>query len=110
MKTAKIISGIVAILMAVGIVYSLIVGDFGGEGSVLLGLTWGKMSMLDLYSGFTLFSLWIAFREKQGWQAALWIFFMMTLGFLTGAVYVWNSLRTSGDDWNKFFMGARATR
>jgi hypothetical protein len=108
MKAAKIISAIVAILMAVGIVYSLIAGDFGGEGSILLGLTWGKMSMLDLYSGFTLFSLWIAFREKDWWKAAIWIFFMMTLGFLTGAVYVWNSLRTSGGDWHQFFLGSRS--
>jgi hypothetical protein len=108
MKTGKTISAIVAILMAVGIIYSLTTADFSAEGSQLLSLTWGQMSMLDLYSGFTLFSLWIAFREKSWWQAAIWIFFMMTLGFLTGAVYTWNAFRTSGNDWNRFFMGFRS--
>lgn len=108
MKIAKGISLIIAILMAAGIIYSLTTSDFSAEGTQLLALTWGKMSMLDLYSGFTLFSLWIAFREKVWWQAAVWIFFMMTLGFLTGAVYTFYALQTARGSWPKFWMGARA--
>lgn len=43
-------------------------------------MPWGVVSLVDLYVGFTIFSLWICYREANKYAAAIWVFFMMTLG------------------------------
>jgi hypothetical protein len=64
--------------------------------------------MVDLYVGFILFSVWIAYREKSGLAAAIWILFMMVLGFFTGSLYAFIALMRSGGDWKKFWLGKHA--
>lgn len=107
MKTAKIIALAGTILMFATILYAFVVGDFGSEGSILLSMPWGVVSMVDLYTGFILFSLWIIYREKQWTSAVLWVILMMVLGFFTGALYTFIALQKSGGDWNRFWHGAR---
>jgi FtsH-binding integral membrane protein len=107
MKTAKWISALGVIAMTGIIAYAFIVGDFGGEGSRLLAMPWGQVSMVDLYTGFILFSMWIFYREKTIWKAILWTVLMMTLGFFTGSLYTLIALIGSKGDWAKFFMGDR---
>ena len=108
MNTAKTISLIGAIAMFAVIARGFIVGDFGGEGSQLMSMPWGIVSLVDLYVGFTLFSLWIFYREKSTLAAILWTIAMMTLGFFAGALYVFINLQSSGGDWKKFFLGKNA--
>ena len=107
MKFVKWISALGVLAMTGMIINALINGDFAGEGSVLLSMLWGQVSMVDLYTGFILFSLWIAFREKKVLPSIIWIFFMMTLGFFTGALYVFIAASTSDNDWQRFFFGKR---
>jgi hypothetical protein len=107
MKGIKWISALGVLAMTGMILNALINGDFAGEGSILLGMLWGQVSMVDLYTGFILFSMWIAFREKQVLPSIIWIFFMMTLGFFTGALYVFVAASTSQNDWQRFFFGKR---
>ncbi len=108
MTIAKIVSGLGVVVMTIVIGYALIAGDFNAEGALLTSMPWGIVSLVDLYTGFTLFSMWIIFREKSLWRSVVWVALMMTLGFFTGALYTFIALHTSGGDWNRFFMGRRS--
>lgn len=108
MKIAKVITLLGILAMTTVLVYSFTFGDFKREGSQLLSMPWGIVSLVDLYVGFTLFSCWIIYREKALLSSIIWVVLMMVLGFFAGAVYTLVALQTSGGDWRKFWMGKRA--
>jgi hypothetical protein len=108
MKIAKIISILGMLAMTAVLIYGFTVGDFFGEGSRLLAMPWGIVSFVDLYTGFTLFSAWIIYREKSLPVAILWTIAMMTLGFFAGSLYAFVSLQSSNGDWRKFWLGKHA--
>ena len=108
MKNAKIISALGILAMTVVLIYGFTVGDFGTDGVELLQNPWGIVSMVDLYTGFTLFSAWIVFREKSFVRSLIWVVLMMVLGFFTASLYALIALYQSGGDWKKFWMGKRA--
>lgn len=108
MKLAKWISALGILAMTVVLIYGFTVGDFGSDGAQLLRNPWGVVSMVDLYTGFVLFSAWIIFRENSFPRRILWVILMMVLGFFTASLYTYLALSTSGGDWKKFWMGARA--
>jgi len=110
MKIAKLIAWLGAAAMTAALLNGFITGDFARDGGALLANPWGVVSLVDLYVGFILFSMWIAFRETKILLAVVWIVLMMVLGFFTGAVYVLVALYASQDDWVKFFLGGRADR
>jgi len=103
MKTAKVISILGVLAMTAVLVYGFTKGDFFAEGSQLAAMPWGIVSLVDLYTGFTLFSAWIIYRVAIVWTVA-----MMTLGFFAGSLYAFIALQTSGDDWRKFWLGKHA--
>ena len=105
MKIAKIISILGILAMTAVLIYGFTIGDFFGEGSKLFAMPWGIVSLVDLYTGFTLFSAWIIYREKSLPVAILWTIAMMTVGFFTGSLYAFIALQTSGGDWRKFWLG-----
>jgi hypothetical protein len=108
MKIAKFISILGILAMTAVLVYGFTVGDFFSEGSKLTAMPWGIVSLVDLYTGFTLFSAWIIYREKSLPVAILWVVAMMVLGFFTGSLYTFIALQTSGGDWRKFWLGKHA--
>ena len=108
MKIAKIIAWLGALAMTAVLLNGFIAGNFSRDGGELLANPWGIVSIVDLYVGFALFSLWIAFRETKLLVAVIWIILMMVLGFFTGSVYVLVALYASKGDWVKFFLGGRA--
>jgi hypothetical protein len=108
MKTAKIISILGVLAMAAVLIYGFTVGDFFGEGNQLTAMPWGIVSLVDLYTGFILFSGWIIYREKSLPAAILWVIAMMTLGFFAGSLYAFIALQTSGNDLRKFWLGKHA--
>ena len=108
MKIAKIISILGILAMTAVLIYGFTIGDFAGEGSQLLSMPWGIVSLVDLYVGFTLFSMWIIYREKSLPVAILWTIAMMTLGFFAGSLYAFLALQSSGNDWRKFWLGKHA--
>lgn len=108
MKLAKIISLLGLLAMTVILAYAFATGNFSAEGSKLLAMPWGIVSLVDLYVGFILFSGWIVYREKSVLPSVLWVALMMVLGFFTGALYTFIAVQTSGGDWRKFWMGKRA--
>tara|TARA_A100001388_G_scaffold108046_1_gene79277 strand:- start:57 stop:332 length:276 start_codon:yes stop_codon:yes gene_type:complete len=72
--------------------------------SPIPNLPWGVVSLVDLYSGFVLFSLWIFYKENI-LPAVVWTFFVMILGSFTIALYVIYSINKSDGNIQKFFMG-----
>ena len=108
MKLAKFISLLGVLVMTVALINGFTRGDFSGEGSKLLSMSWGIVSLVDLYTGFTLFSGWIIYRERSLAVAILWVIAMMTLGFFAGSLYAFIALQTSGNDWRKFWLGKHA--
>ena len=108
MKTAKFIALLGVLAMTAVLIYGFTVGDFSGEGSQLMSMPWGIVSLVDLYTGFTLFSVWIIYREKSLPVAILWTIAMMTLGFFAGSLYALINLYNSQGDWKKFWLGKHA--
>jgi hypothetical protein len=108
MRLAKIISLLGILAMTAVLVYGFTVGDFFGEGSQLFAMPWGIVSLVDLYTGFTLFSAWIIYRERSVPAAILWTIAMMLLGFFAGSLYAFLALQSSGGDWRKFWLGKHA--
>lgn len=108
MKLAKGISILGVIVMTAILGFAFTRGDFFVEGGKLLAMPWGIVSLVDLYTGFTLFSGWIIYREKSLAVAILWTIGMMTLGFFAGSLYALLALQASRGDWRKFWLGNRA--
>jgi hypothetical protein len=108
MKIAKAIALLGIAAMTAVLVYGFTIGDFSGEGSQLLAMPWGIVSLVDLYVGFTLFSGWIIYRERSPLRSVIWVILMMVLGFFTASLYAFIALQTSRGDWQRFWMGARA--
>jgi hypothetical protein len=107
MKIAKIIAWIGLLAMSAALAYGFIIGDFAVDGGKILRNPWGIVSLVDLYTGFTLFSGWIIFREKSLPVALFWVVLTMVLGFFTSSLYVLIHLYQSQGDWKKFWMGNR---
>ena len=108
MKTAKIIALLGLIAITAVLVYGFTIGNFFEEGSKLMAMPWGIVSLVDLYVGFSLFSCWIVFREKAFLPSLIWVVLMMVMGFWAGALYTLIALQTSGNDWKRFWYGKRA--
>lgn len=110
MKIAKVIAGLGVLAMTAALYHGFFNGDFFVDGGEILANPWGIVSMVDLYTGFVLFSMWIVFREKRKLTAAIWVILMMVLGFFAGALYVLLALIKSKGSWQDFFMGASRAR
>ena len=104
---AKVVAVLGVLVMAAILVYGFAVGDFGGEGQVLLSMPWGIVSLVDVYVGFVLFSGWIVYREKSLLRSAVWIALVMILGNFTASLYVLIALITSRGNWKRFWLGSR---
>ena len=107
MKTGKLMAWVGLLVMTAGLANGFINGDFWVDGGKLLENPWGVMSLVDLYVGFSLFSMWIAFREKYLIGKVVWILAMMVLGFFAGALYILYAFYTCKEDWLTFFLGHR---
>lgn len=105
MKVAKAIAWLGAIAMTAALFHGFFNGNFFADGSLLLSNPWGIVSMVDLYTGFVLFSMWIVFRESNKLIAAVWVVLMMVLGFFAGSVYVLIALTKSKGSWLDFYLG-----
>ena len=109
MRVAKVVALLGVLAMAAVLIYGFTVGDFGGEGKVLLSLPWGIVSLVDVYTGFILFSGWVIYREKSLVRSAIWIALVMILGNFSASLYALIALLTCKGDWRRFWMGARVS-
>ncbi len=108
MKIAKIIALVGLLAMTAVLIYGFTVGNFAADGAKLLANPWGLVSLVDLYVGFALFSIWIVYREKAWLPSVIWVILMMVLGFWAGALYTLLALQSSGGSWKHFWLGKRS--
>lgn len=101
-----LVAGVVVMAVAIG--YALLAGDLRGEARVLFDYPWFHVSMIDLYTGFLLFSGWIVSREQSRGVAAVWIVLLLTLGNLAACAYALAAALRARGDWNVFWLGKRA--
>lgn len=108
MRIAKVVALLGALIMGGTLLYGFIVGDFTGEGAQLLAMPWGIVSLVDVYTMFTLFSVWVVYREKSVVRSAVWVLLIMVLGSFVCSIYSLIALQTSGGDWRRFWLGQRS--
>lgn len=109
MRVATILAAIAALSMFAVIAHATIYGSFWSEGSALWALAWGRVSLLDLYVGFGLFSGWVLFREASLPLALLCVVLVMTLGNAFAAAYVAVALVRSRGVSSRFWLGHRSS-
>ena len=107
MRASMILAGLGAALLIALIARAIAVGSFGQEGSVLFALPWGRVTLVDLYLGFALFSGWVLFREASTARALVFVALVMTLGNAFAAIYVIAALIGSRGSWLRFWLGHR---
>jgi hypothetical protein len=105
MKVFKLLAITGTFIMFSALIYGFVIGDFFKEGSILISLAWGKVSLIDVYIGFFLFSGWVLFREEKWLTSALWIILIMILGNFITCLYVTITSFQSGNDFKRFWLG-----
>jgi len=102
MTITKLISYVISVSMIGVIIWAQ--NQVSLFDSPIPDLPWGIVSLVDLYGGFILVCLWIAYKESL-LSSAVWIFFVMVLGNLTTAIYIIYSINKSNGDIISFFTG-----
>lgn len=74
--------------MAVVLTAGFAAGGFAEEGSAILGLAWGRVTMTDLGLGLLMAAAWIGWRERTPARAIPWVLAVLVLGNLTTALYL----------------------
>ncbi len=97
MRAIRVLSVVVVTGMSAAIIFGFASGNFGEEGSEILGLAWGKVTLIDLYLGFAMFGAWIALREANWMRTILWWAFLVALGNLTAGIYLAYAAFNSND-------------
>jgi hypothetical protein len=91
--------------MSASIISGFIFGDFSGEGSIIISLIWGKISLIDIYIMFFIFSGWIYYREVNFLSFFSWFILMLIFGAATACLYLYLAFNSSKGDWGRFFTG-----
>ena len=94
-------------IMFAAIGWSIATGDFADEGSTILDLAWGRMTLIDLYVGIALIFGWVVVREEKLWVALLWLPVFIVLGNAGTALYAFIA-SMGATDVRRFLLGARA--
>jgi len=105
MKLAKAFAITGTLIMFFTLGYGFIAGDFFKEGSILFSMAWGKVSLIDVYIGFFLFSAWVIYREEKWTTAVLWVLLIMVLGNFITCLYATIALYSSGENFKRFWLG-----
>lgn len=60
---------------------------------------WAVATLYDAYSGFVIYWLWVAFRERNWGVRALWFILIMALGNIATSAYLfWQLWRLSPEE------------
>ncbi len=110
MRTTIAAAAVGATVLAVLIGWATASGRFWEEGSALFAMPWGRVTLVDLYVGFALFSGWVLFRERSKARALACVALVMTLGNAFAAVYVAGALVRSRGCWSRFWLGHRSPK
>lgn len=95
------------IVMTVALTWGFSVGHFWTEGSVLMQMPWGVISVIDVYTGATLFACWIGYRERSMAKTAFWVILTFFMGNWATTLYALLAFRASRGDAQVFLMGPK---
>jgi len=59
---------------------------------------WAVATLYDAYSGFSIYWLWVAFRERSWASRFLWFILIMALGNIATSAYLFRQLWRLGPD------------
>jgi len=104
MKIAKMFALLGFIVMTISITMGFINGDFTGEGSIILSLIWGKITLIDIYIMFLIFAGWIYYREDKLSVFSIWFIFLLIFGAATASLYIYLALKKSNGNWKQFWL------
>lgn len=107
MKTINAFAVLAIVAMSAVLFYAFTTGNFTVDGGELLRNPWGIVSLIDLYTGFVLFSIWVVYRERYWYVSAIWVVAVMVLGAFTFGVYILYAAISSHNDILTFFLGAK---
>jgi hypothetical protein len=107
MNFAKVVALLGLLAMGAVLIFGFRAGTLAQDGAALMRMPWGIVSLVDVYTGFILFSGWILYREKNIGIALGWIVLVMVLGNFIASAYALLALLNSRGDWKKFWLGAR---
>jgi len=103
----RVVTVLLTVVMFAAIGVAVVTGEFSEEGSTILDLAWGRMSLIDLYVGIALVWGWVVVRESKPYVALAWLPVFIVLGNAGTALYAAiAAFRT--DDIRRFLLGARA--
>ena len=88
MLAVRVFSVVLTLTMVAVLAFGFASGGFFDEGAMLLGLAWGKVTLVDLYVGLAIFAGWVLVREGSPWEVAAWWVGLLVLGNLAAAVYL----------------------
>lgn len=107
MKTARIFAISGTLIMFFTLVYGFVFGNFWEEGSILTSIVWGRVSLIDVYVGFSIVGGWIIFRENNFVRSLLWILGIFVLGNFLACLYIWIQIEKANGNIRKFWFGNR---
>ena len=93
------------LIMLTVVCYALAYGDFFIEGAVLVDMTWGIVTLVDLYLGLLLFSFWIICREENITIALSWSVLILLLGNMLSCLYILKAFYEAQGSMNRFWLG-----
>jgi hypothetical protein len=111
MRGVLTLAGLGAGAMGLALAHGFLQGDFWREGGQLMDMPWGRVSLVDVYTGLALFAGWVVHRERRAWAAAAWVAGLVLLGNFTACLYVLRAAMGSRGDAHRFWHGVdRPTR
>lgn len=105
---AKVFTGLLLIVDLAAVLYASATGNFFEQGSIIVSLSWGQFTLIDIYAMFILFSAWIWHRTSSRFLSFLYTCLTFTLGSLFAVCYVFVELFRCEDDWNIFWHGSKS--
>ncbi|NKB35644.1 MAG: DUF1475 domain-containing protein [Gammaproteobacteria bacterium] len=104
-RLLAIFAGIGFVLMFGSIIYAILNGDLPIEGAQLMAMPWGIVSLVDIYLGLLLFSVWVMWREQNSLSAIVWVLLVLSLGNLLSCLYILKVVLESQGSAQRFWLG-----
>lgn len=98
----------VTVVMAVTLAWGVVHGDLSAEGSAMLRMPWGIVSLVEIYVGIVLFGCWVFRREPGLLRPIVWMSAVALIGNVVSCIYVLLALRAARGDSRRFWLGRRA--
>ncbi len=90
--TLKLLAAVICLFMLTVTILTSMAESLWAAWPVYAANPWAMATFWDAYSGFTLFWVWIAFRERSWPMRILWLILVYLLGNIATAAYLFIAL------------------